>query len=164
MIIRGLKVDNELAGIEKSIAQNLQNKDLFQSENKDTADNSTELKPPISMQNCLYVFENSSHVAKCCRILADDIIYNDITLTLNSIDEPPEHLVNQVKKINEFINENTDELHNLLIDYNYAGWAVMEYTWNNVRFKLKQIPVHSCTVIRTTVQGQEVYLLKQKNS
>lgn len=162
MIIKGETVDRELAEIKKSIASNLENKDIFQSENKDTADNSTELKPPISMQNCLYVFENSSHVAKCCRILADDLIYNDITLTLNSIDEPPENLVNQVKKINEFINENIDELHNMAIDYYYASWAVMEYTWNNVRFKLKQVPVHSCKIIRTTIQGQTVYLLKQQ--
>lgn len=162
MIIRGEIVDKELMEVKKSIANNLENKDLFQSTNIDTADNTTELKPPISMQNCLYVFEHSSHVAKCCRILADDIIYNTITLTLNSIDEPPENLVNQVKKINEFIDENVDELHNLAIDYYYAGWAVMEYTWNNVRFKLKQIPVHSCKVIRTTIQGTGVFLLKQQ--
>ena len=162
MIIRGEIVDKELVEVKKSIANNLENKDLFLSTNIDTADNATELKPPISMQNCLYVFEHSSHVAKCCRILADDIIYNTITLTLNSIDEPPENLVNQVKKINEFIDENVDELHNLAIDYYYAGWAVMEYTWNNVRFKLKQIPVHSCKVIRTTIQGTDVFLLKQQ--
>lgn len=162
MIIKGEIVDPELVAIKKSIANNLENKDLFQSTNKDTADSTTELKPPIPMESCLYVFQHSSHVAKCCRILADDIIYNDITLTLNSIDEPPENLVNQVKKINEFINENIDELHNMAIDYYYASWAVMEYTWNNVRFKLKQIPVHSCKVIRTTVQDMEVYLLKQQ--
>ena len=161
MIIQGKKVDPELLRIEKSIANNLQNKYLFQSDNKDTADNTTELKPPIPMESCLYVFQNSSHVAKCCRILADDIIYNDITLTPATIDEPSEKLINQVKKINEFVNENIDELHNLAIDYYYAGWAAIEYTWNNVRFKLKQMPIHTCKIIRTTIQGQTVFLLKQ---
>lgn len=162
MIIKGTPVDTEVARVQKSIANNLQNKELFQTENKDTAENTTELKPPISMQDCLYVFENSSHVMKCCRILADDIIYNDITLTLDTLEEPTEQEVNQVKKINEYLNDNIDEIHNMAIDYNYAGWAAIEYVWNNTRFKLKQIPIHSCKVIRATVQQQEVYLLKQQ--
>ena len=162
MIIKGTPVDTEVARVQKSIANNLQNKELFQTENKDTAENTTELKPPISMQDCLYVFENSSHVMKCCRILADDIIYNDITLTLDTLEEPTDNEVNQVKKINEYLNDNIDEIHNMAIDYNYAGWAAIEYIWNNTGFKLKQIPIHSCKVIRTTVQQQEVYLLKQQ--
>lgn len=162
MIIQGKQVDAELVRIEKSIASNLQNKNLFVSENKDTADNTTELKPPIPMESCLYVFEKSSHVAKCCRILADDIIYNTITLTPDTIEEPSEKLVNQVKKINDFVNDNIDELHNMAIDYYYASWAVMEYTWNNVRFKLKQVPVHTCKIVRTTIHQQIVYLLKQQ--
>ncbi|WP_407375140.1 hypothetical protein [Methanobrevibacter sp.] len=161
MRIQGKNVDPQLARIEKSIAKNLQNKNLFQSENKDVAENVTELHPPIPMESCLYVFQKSSHVAKCCRILADDIIYNDITLTPNTIDEPSDKLVNQVKKINEFLEENIDEIHNMAIDYNYAAWAAVEYIWNNVRFKLKQIPIHSCKIIRTTIKDQQVYLLKQ---
>lgn len=162
MIIHGQPVDNELIRVQKSIANNLQNKDLFQSDTKDTAEQGTELKPPIPMIDCLYVFQHSSYVAKCCRILADDIIYNDITLTLDTLDEPTEAQVNQVKKINDFLNENIDEIHNMAIDYNYAGWGACEYTWNNVRFKLKQIPIHTCKVIRTSVKGNDVYLLKQQ--
>ena len=162
MIIQGQPVDNELVQIQKSIAQNLQNKDIFQSDNKDTASNETELKPPVSMQSCLYIFEHSSYVAKCCRILANDILYNDITLTLNSLDEPSEKEVNQVKKINEFLNENIEELHDMAIDYYYAGWGACEYVWNNVRFKLKQIPIHTCRIVRTSVKGMDVYLLKQQ--
>jgi hypothetical protein len=162
MIIQGQPVDSRILNIEKSIANNLQNKDLFQSDNKDTADNVIELKPPIPMKDCLYVFENSSHVAKSCRILAADIIYNDITLTLDQIEEPSEHLVNQVNTINTFIHDNIDELYNLAVDYYYAGWCAMEYTWNNVRFKLKQIPIHSCKIIRVQIHGSPVYLLKQQ--
>lgn len=162
MIINGLPVDNEILNIQKSISSNLQNKTSFQSENVDTAENIVELKPPIPMKDCLYIFENSSFVAKCCRVLADDIIYNDIILTINSKEEPSEKLVNQVKKINEFINENLDELHNLAIDYYYAGWGAIEYTWDNTKFSLKQIPIHTCKIVRVT-QGQDsFFLLKQQ--
>lgn len=162
MIIQGQPVDSRILNIEKSIANNLQNKNLFQSDNKDTADNVIELKPPIPMKDCLFVFENSSHVAKSCRILAADIIYNDITLTLDQIEEPSEHLVNQVNTINTFIHDNIDELYNLAVDYYYAGWCAIEYTWNNVRFKLKQIPIHSCKIIRVQIHDSTVYLLKQQ--
>lgn len=162
MIIKGQPVDNELLAIQKSIADNLKNKGHFQSENKDTADNGSELHPPISMMDCLYVFQNSSYVAKCCRILAADILYNEITLTLDTIDEPSEHEINQVNKINEYLNDNIDELYNLAVDYNYAGWCAMEYSWNNTRFSLQQIPIHTCTIIRDKIQGEDVYILKQK--
>lgn len=162
MIIQGQPVDNELLRVHKSIADNLKNKDIIQTINKDTAENSIELHPPISMQNCLYVFQKSSHVAKSCRILAADIIYNEIALTLDGIDEPTDHQVNQVTKINDYLNDNIDELYYLAVDYYYAGWCAMEYTWNNVEFKLQQIPIHSCKIIRIPVQGSSVYLLKQQ--
>ena len=135
MIIKGEPV-NEIIAVKKSIAENLKNKNTFQSVNTDTAGNHIKLIPPVSMRNCYYVFKESSHVAECSRILADDIIYNEITLT-PSIDEPDEHLINQVTKINDFLNSNIDELHNLLIDYNYAGWGAVEYVWNTTSFKLK---------------------------
>ena len=162
MIIHGVPVDDELLKVQKSIANNLRNKNLFQSENKDVAEGGIELKPPISMQNCLYVFENSSHVAKCCRILADDIIYNDITLTLDTLDDVEDNVINQVRKINEYLLDNIDEVHNMAIDYYYAGWAAIEYIWNNTRFTLKQIPIHSCKVVRDRIQGEDVFLLKQQ--
>lgn len=161
MIIQGKTVNTEVATIHKSINSNLKNKNVFQSENTDTAESGTRLTPPVPMNDCLYVFKNSSHVAKCSRILADDLIYNEITLT-PAVDEPEDKLVNQVMKINEFLNDNIDELHNLAIDYNYAGWAALEYAWDNTSFKLQQIPVHTCTIIRITVQRQECYLLEQR--
>lgn len=162
MIIRGKPVDNELLEVKKSIADSLKNKKIFQSENKDTAENSVELHPPIPMKDCLYIFENSSHVAKSSRILAADVIYNDITLTLDTLDEPDEHQINQVKKINDYLNDNVDELYNFAVDYNYASWAAIEYVWNNTRFSLKQIPVHSCKIIKDNIRGMDVYLLKQQ--
>jgi len=161
MIIKGVPVDDELISIKKSIAQNLKDKNTFQSVNEDTANNGVELIPPISMHNCFYVFKESSHVAECSRILSDDIIYNEITLT-PAEDNPDDHLVNQVTKINEFLNKNVDELHNLLIDYNYAGWAAVEYVWNNTEFKLQQIPIHTCSILRINLRGNEYYLLQQK--
>ena len=78
------------------------------------------------------------------------------------MDEPSESLVNQVRKINEYLIDNIDELNYVAVDYNYAGWAALEYTWNNTRFKLKQIPIHTCKIIRDRVQGMDVYLLKQQ--
>jgi hypothetical protein len=162
MIIRGKPVDSELLRVQKSIADSLKNKNAFQSTNKDTAENSIELHPPIPMQDCLYVFEHSSHVAKSSRILAADVIYNEITLTLNTLDEPDEHEINRVNKINDYLNDNIDELYNFAVDYNYAAWAAMEYVWNNTRFSLKQIPIHTCKIIRIQIKGQDVYLLKQQ--
>lgn len=162
MIIKGQPVDAENIRVQKSINENLKNKGLFESDNKDTAEQGTELKPPISMNDCLYVFENSSYVAKCCRILADDIIYNEITLSYDDLNEPTDKEINQLRKINDYLYENIDELHNLAIDYYYAGWAAMEYVWGNTRFKLKQIPIHTCKIIRVNAEGQEVYLLKQQ--
>ena len=161
MIIHGQPVNNEILTVQKSIADNLQNKHLFSSTKEDTASSSIELQPPISMRDCLFVFKNSSHVAKSCRILASDIIYNEITLT-PSDDEADDHQVNQVQKINEYLLNNIDELYNLAVDYYYAGWAAMEYVWGNTRFTLQQIPIHSCAVVKVTEQGNEFYLLKQK--
>ena len=103
MIIKGEPVDAELLGIKKSIAENLKDKNTFKSVNEDTANPSIELIPPVSMHNCFYVFKESSHVAECSRILADDIIYNEITLT-PADDNADDHVVNQVMKINEFLN------------------------------------------------------------
>ena len=161
MIIRGQPVNNEILTVQKSIADNLQNKHLFASTKEDTASNSIELQPPIPMRDCLFVFKNSSHVAKSCRILASDIIYNEITLT-PSDEEADDHQVNQVQKINEYLSNNIDELYNLAVDYYYAGWAAMEYVWGNTRFTLQQIPIHSCAVVKVQEQGQQFYLLRQK--
>ena len=162
MIIQGTPVDAELTKIRKSIADNLKNKDTFKSVNTDTATNTVELKPPVPMTTCLYVFKNSSHVAKCSRILAADVAYNNITLTYDDLNEHSDVEINQLRQINDFVEDNIDELYNLLVDYNYAGWCAMEYTWNNTRFNLQQIPIHSCSVLKVKLQDMDVYLLQQK--
>ena len=162
MIIQGQAADAQVIQIQKSIAENLRNKNVFQSETKEVAETGVELKPPISMRDCLYVFQNSSHVAKCCRILSADIIYNEISLTFDNLDEPSEKEINQLQTINKYLLDNIDELFYLANDYYYAGWAALEYTWDNTKFKLKQIPIHTCKVIRDKIQGQEVFILKQQ--
>lgn len=161
MIIKGQPVDKDLLAVQKSIADNLKHKGSFESEKEDTANNTVELKPPIPMNDCFYVFRNSSHVAKSSRILAADVMYNTITLT-PAEEEPDDHLVNQVRKINDYLNDNIDELYNLFVDYNYAGWGAIEYSWNNTKFTLQQIPIHTCSIIRVQFEGNQVYLLKQK--
>ena len=161
MIIKGIQVDKEVLNMHKSISENLRNSNVFESVNEDTAGNVIELKPPIPMSTCFYIFRESSHVAECSRILADDLIYNTITLT-PSIKDPSEELINQVTIINKYLNKNIDEFHNLIIDYYYAGWAVMEYAWNNTEFKLQQIPVHTCSIIRVNENGASYYLLQQR--
>ena len=150
-------VNNELVKVEKSVAKNLNNADFFVVESEDTASVGVELKPPVSMADCKYVFDNSSYVAKCCRILAKDIILNEITLTSTSQEND-----SSVAKIQENLVENVVELYNMLIDYYYAGWGAMEYAWGKHRFSLKQIPINTCKIIRATVQRENVYLLKQQ--
>ena len=162
MIIQGEIVDPEITRVYKSINDNLKNKDVFTSDNPDTANTgAVEILPPVPMRECFYIFKESSHVANCCRILASDIIYNTITLT-PATENPEEHLVNQVNKINEYLNKSSEELRNLLIDYLYAGWGALEYAWNNTEFKLQQVPIHTCSIIQVKVNNTRVYLLKQQ--
>ena len=162
MIIQGTPVDIQLSKIKKSIADNLANKNLFESVNKDTAENTVELKPPVPMDTCLYIFQNSSYVARCSRILAADVAYNTITLTYADLNEHSESEINQLKQINDFMDANIDEIYNLLVDYNYAGWCAMEYIWDNTRFSLQQIPIHSCSVLKIKLPTGDVYILQQK--
>lgn len=162
MIIQGEIVDPEITKVYKSINENLKNKDVFKSDNPDTANTgAVEILPPVPMRECFYIFKESSHVANCCRILASDIIYNTITLT-PATENPDEHIVNQVNKINEYLNKNSEELRNLIIDYMYAGWGALEYAWNNIEFKLQQVPIHTCSIIQVEVNNTQVYLLKQQ--
>ena len=152
----------EAVNVEKSIASDLKNKNLFTSVNKDTADNGVELIPPVSMRNCLYVFENSSYVAKSARILANDVLFNNITLSSNDLNDDDSVLKEQVKQIQEYLMSNIDELYNLAVDYYYSGWGAIEYVWNNTQFSLKQIPIYTCKIKRVTINNEYVFLLEQK--
>lgn len=150
-------INHELVRVEKSVANNLRSADYFIAESQDTATTGVELKPPVPMADCKYVFDNSSYVAKCCRILAKDIILNEITLTSTS-----EENDSAVVKIQENLVENIVELYNMLIDYYYAGIGAVEYAHGKHRFSLRQIPINTCTIIRAKIGADEVYLLKQK--
>ena len=152
----------EAVNVEKSIASDLKNKNLFTSVNKDTADNGVELIPPVSMRNCLYVFENSSYVAKSSRILANDVLFNNITLSSSDLNDDDSVLKEQVKQIQEYLMSNIDELYNLAVDYYYSGWGAIEYVWNNTQFSLKQIPIYTCKIKRVTIDKEYVFLLEQK--
>ena len=152
-------IDNSIPLIMKSINNNLRNSDVFLSEAEDTSRVGVELRPPVSMSDCKYVFDNSSYVAKCCRIKAQDIILNDITLT-NDTGDPA--LDKVVSKIQENLVENILEFYFIFIDYYYAGLGVLEYAWGHNRFTCKQIPVNTTSIIRANVDGKECYLLRQR--
>ena len=151
-------VNDKITKIHKSIAKNLESSDYFVAKDTDTATIGVELKPPVPMSDCKYVFDNSSYVAKCCRILAKDIILNKLTLVND--DDPKYDEV--VKKIQDNLIENIYELYYILIDYYYAGIGAIEYAHGVHRFKLKQIPINTCKIIRVQVGRDEVYLLQQK--
>lgn len=152
------QVSDEVIRIQKSIANNLKNTNVFVSESEDTAKYGVKLKPPVSMNDCKYVFDNSSYVAKCCRILAKDIILNKLTL----INEDNPDLDAKVQKIQDNLTNNIVELYYMLIDYYYAGIGAVEYAYGKHRFTLKQIPINTTDIVRVTVQGNEYYLLKQQ--
>ena len=161
MKITGKIIDNKMASIYKSVANNLSNMHLFESVKKDTADTSTELKTPVSMETAVYVFENSSYVAKSCRILAKDLILNDITLTrADESEDSAEDTI--IQKINDYLIENQTELYNLSVDYNYAGWGAVEYAYDSTKFTLRQIPIYTCRIIQIRLGQKDYYLLKQK--
>ena len=73
-------INTGISNIYKSITESLKTNSFFVGEKEDTATYGVELKPPVPMKDCKYVFDNSSYVAKCCRILAKDIILNKLTL------------------------------------------------------------------------------------
>lgn len=152
------QVDANIIKIQKSIANNLRNSDLFVSDKKDTANNVAILKPPIPFKDCEYVFLNSSYVSKCCKILAKDIVLN--TLTLSNDDDPKYD--KKIPMIEQMLVENQTELYNLLVDYYYAGCGALEYAYDNHNFSLKQIPINTCKIIIIRIGQKDYYLLEQK--
>lgn len=155
MIIKGSSVDNKLNSIIKSVKTSLQNSNNFHTKNVDTSTTGLELKPPVNLNECKYVFDNSSFVAKCCRILSKDILLNNITLEFEEQD---------LTKINSNLQKYNTELYNMGVDYYYAGIGALEYIWDTFKneFHIKQIPIHTCKIIRVTVGQEQVYVLKQQ--
>ena len=152
------KVNNKIISIQKSIADNLENNSSFVSDKTDTATNVSVLTPPVSFADAKYVFENSSYVAKCARIKAQDIILNKITLNNND----DEKFDSKISAIEENLVKNQTELYNMLVDYYYAGLGVCEYAYNDTEFSLKQIPVNTCKIIIVKIGQQDFYLLEQR--
>lgn len=150
-------INTGISNIYKSIAESLKSNNFFVGEKEDTATYGIELKPPVPMKDCKYVFDNSSYVAKCCRILAKDIILNKLTL----ISENEENDT-VVKKIQDNLTENIMELYYMLVDYYYAGIGAVEYATGKHKFKLKQIPINTTKIIRVNYKGNEYYLLEQR--
>ena len=150
-------INTGISNIYKSITESLKTNSFFVGEKEDTATYGVELKPPVPMKDCKYVFDNSSYVAKCCRILAKDIILNKITLISDN-----EENDTVVKKIQDNLIENIMELYYLLVDYYYAGIGAVEYATGKHKFKLKQIPINTTRIIRVNYKGKEYYLLEQK--
>ncbi len=151
------KVSENITNIYKSVAESLKSSGYFKGDKEDTAGNSIKLKPPVPMRDCKYVFDNSSYVAKCCRILAKDIVLNKITLVSENEDTDV-----VVKKIQDNLMENIIEVYYMLVDYYYAGIGAVEYATGKHKFKLKQIPINTTEVIRVAYAGGEFYLLEQK--
>lgn len=152
------QVDSNIISIQKSIANNLQNNDLFVSDKTDTATNVSILQPPIPFADAKYVFDNSSYVAKCCRILAKDIVLNKLTLSNN--DDPKYD--SKIPIIEEILVKNQTEIYHMMIDFYYAGLGVCEYAYNDTEFSLKQIPVNTCKIIIVKVGQKDCYLLQQQ--
>ena len=150
-------INTGISNIYKSIAESLKSNNFFVGEKEDTATYGIELKPPVPMKDCKYVFDNSSYVAKCCRILAKDIILNQLTL----ISENEEN-DKVVKKIQDNLIDNIMELYYMLVDYYYAGIGAVEYATGKHKFKLKQIPINTTKIIRVNYKGNEYYLLEQR--
>ena len=150
-------INTGISNIYKSITESLKTNSFFVGEKEDTATYGIELKPPVPMKDCKYVFDNSSYVAKCCRILAKDIILNKLTLISDN-----EENDKVVKKIQDNLIENIMELYYLLVDYYYAGIGAVEYATGKHKFKLKQIPINTTRIIRVNYKGKEYYLLEQK--
>lgn len=146
-------VDQDLTRIMKSVSTSLENASKFVASNVDTAGNTVELKPPVPMSDCKYVFDNASFVAKCCRILAKDILLNNIILETESKD---------LTSLNENLEDYKTELYFTAIDYYYAGIGAFEYIVTSTGFMIKQIPIHTTKIIQIEIDGEKTYLLKQQ--
>lgn len=135
-------INKEILTIHKSIKENLENLDkkLLQSTTKDLEEVSR-LTPPVRFQDAYYIFKNNAYLKNCCEILSKDILFGDIKVKTQDDEE-----INSIKKILE---DNREELFNLMVDYNYAGCAILEYGWTNTEFYIQQIPINTASIIKT---------------
>lgn len=136
-----LNLNNNINNRIQHIYKNLENIEV-QSRDMDTGEQN--LNPPVNLDYAKYVFDNSSYVAKCCRILAKDVILNDLTL----INEDEHVSDTVVEKIQNNLELYVDEVYNMLIDFYYSCYGVLEVATDKHNFRLKQIPVNTTRLLR----------------
>lgn len=163
LFIKNKTVDKTLLRISKSIDDSLQ--DVYsQIEQKtlkeDTGTKSKEVPLPVTLEDCLYVFDNSHIVAKVARILAQDLLLGDITLTPENEEDKE-----KVEEIQKNLIDFQEELYFAGIDYFYAPYGVFEVAYDetiSTKFKLSQMPVITTKLIEATFQKNTYFLIEQK--
>ena len=163
LFIKNKTVDKTLLKISKSINDSLE--DIYsQIQSKtlkeDTGKKATEVPLPVTLTDCLYVFDNSHIVAKVSRILSQDLFLGELTFT-------PENEEDKeiAKEIQENLIDFQEELYFTGIDYFYAPYGVFEVAYDpkiSDKFKLSQMPVITTKLIETSFKKETYFLIEQK--
>lgn len=165
MIIKGEPIV-EVTTIKKSIKSSLDK--AYESITKvaslkfDKGSTASVKKPPVSLNDCIYIYDHSWIVAKCAKTLAGDLLLNNIQLK-------PIHQkdTEKLKAIQKNLLKYIDEFYFAGIDSFYAPYGVFEVAWDEKisnEFVLSQIPVGTTRLleIRLKSQDEPVYLIEQK--
>ena len=131
--------NDELAKISKSVSESLNSR--LTGSTVDLESTQQYINPPVPFTTCEYIYLNCADVFNSCNILKDDLLYGDI--------EVYDKEDNAIKSITNILNENKDELKNLLIDYNFAGCAILEYGFSEREFFINQLPISTCRFVKT---------------
>lgn len=132
--------NTELIRIEKSVSSSLNNTEL-EGSTTDLKQKGTYINPPIPFTTCEYIYKSSPYIFSSTHILADDILFGDIQVYDDKDDE--------VSSITRILNKSKDELKNLIIDYNFAGCAILEFGFTATEFYIQQLPISTCKYLRT---------------
>lgn len=163
LFIKSKNVDKTLLRISKSIDDSL--KDVYnqiqtKTKKEDTGKRTTEVPLPVTLEDCLYVFDNSHIVAKVSRILAQDLFLGELTFIPEN-EEDKEKAEEIQKNLIDF----QEELYFACIDYFYAPYGVFEVAYDekiSTKFKLSQMPVITTKLLETTFQKNTYFLIEQK--
>lgn len=131
--------NKKLSNIQKSVAESLSNR--LTGTTTDLESTQQYIQPPVPFTTCEYIYRNNGYVFNACNILSDDLLYGDI--------EVYDHEDNVVTSITSILNQNKAELKNLVIDYNYAGTAILEYGFTEREFFINQLPISTCRFMKT---------------
>ena len=143
--------NDELAKISKSVSESLNSR--LTGSTVDLESTQQYINPPVPFTTCEYIYLNCADVFNSCNILKDDLLYGDI--------EVYDKEDNAIKSITNILNENKDELKNLLIDYNFAGCAILEYGFSEREFFINQLPISTCRFVKT---GQGIIIEQKLNN